>query len=59
MDLDLSKLEALTTLLDAEVRGEDFDRDTARHLARDLRQDFPAIRESMSLVLVRLSDARH
>lgn len=59
MDLDLSKLEALTTLLDAEVRGEEFDRDTARHLASDLRRDFPAIRESMNLVLMRLSGARH
>ncbi len=59
MELDLSKLEALTSLLDAEAHGQEFDRDAARHLAHDVCRDFPAIRESMNLVLLRLSDARH
>lgn len=59
MDLDLSKLDELAKILDAEVRGEDFDCDTAAHLAHDLRQDFPAIRESMNLVLLRLAERRH
>ena len=59
MDFDFAKIDALTGLLVAEMDGQEFDREAARRLATDIRAEYPAIRETMDLVLVRLQEKRH
>lgn len=59
MKFDLTKIEALTAMMAAELAGEAFDRDAACHLANEIRRDFPNIGETMAQVVDRLSRKRH
>lgn len=59
MNFDLRKIDALAGLLAAEMDGKDFDRDAARSLAHDIRREWPAVRETMDLVITRLGQPHH